>query len=991
MIKHLKTADTLSPGKPVNCGADPIGSLTEMFVGMVQAGRIAKGQCPAMSPVFLKPHGVAHGVFRIAPSLPDNLKVGLFKGTEYPAWVRFSSDTLPTVSDYKTTCGIGIKLFDTPTPKIFGLPDETTFDFILQNFDVFFVNTAKDMCEFTKAGVVDGDYDTYLNAHPATAKILDEMAKPVASVLGIDYWSCVPFAFGAGRYVKYKLEPVEHTGPIPGSPPDPTYLAADLEKRLKTGEARFRFMVQFRTDPATMPLDEAMVRWSEIASPPVHVADLILPQQDISVRGQAAYGENLSWNIWRVTEDHRPQGSIADARRVVYAAAADLRRDVNGVPTGEPVEPKPAIDPAPCVDQVIVRAAICPGIGVARIGDSATEYYIGPEVVDPPPQPPHYYRDATGALKREAARFRIYGYNASGQVVRELTAENADIQWTVHLANRKAQWYQFQAALDIPEAVTMSVPLRNPKVPTNARGNLAIDPGERSITGKSVSGGPRHSFDTGKFKDTVVPLGEIRTDDAGRLLVLGGLGKSASPSDAPVYIPSDPNSFNNANDWYDDISDGPVTASVSINGRSVSVEPAWVVVAPPNYAPNVIGWRTLYELLVDVYVQCGWMQMPVQVSFANDILPVLRRLSNLQWVNKGFATMFGKSCPMDFEDADFVARLAQTPVPASKADPYAELRQVVFNCFRPADNPVNEPRTWPWIYGDAFGSFSEAAPNNNLPLPSVQQTLLQHWVEGDFVNDWNPTVVLPKSINEVPLAEQPATLTRAALHFCLADAFHPGCEMTWPMRHASMYQAPFRIRHRPPNQPEPNYGPDLTQQIALQPGGPLYAQGPGDISRWMALPWQGDTAFCRSGYNPGYDPYLPTFWPARVPNQVLTEEDYHKVIDPALPREERIIAFNNRPNWLRALKGSVAEVMNEMIAHFGAMGIVEARPGVKDDPDFPEVIYVESLAGSRLKTKAVQVMRLLAEQPAPLTRTQRAGWESEEQLEEFRSIRVRHR
>jgi len=78
------------------------------------------------------------------------------------------------------------------------------------------------------------------------------------------------------------------------------------------------------------------------------------------------------------------------------------------------------------------------------------------------------------------------------------------------------------------------------------------------------------------------------------------------------------------------------------------------------------------------------------------------------------------------------------------------------------------------------------------------------------------------------------------------------------MRHASMYEAPFRIRHRPPGQPEPDYGPDLTQAIALAPGGPLYAQGPGDISRWMALPWQGDTAFCRSGYEPDYDPYVPT-------------------------------------------------------------------------------------------------------------------------------------
>src|SRR5205807_9799454 len=174
---------------------------------------------------------------------------------------------------------------------------------------------------------------------------------------------------------------------------------------------------------------------------------------------------------------------------------------------------KPAIDPAPCVDQIIVRAAISPGIGMARIGDSASEYYIGPEVVDPAPEPPHYYRDSTGALKRQAALFRMYGYNAAGQVVRELTAENADVRWTAHLVNKKAQWYQFQAALDIPEAVDMKVPLRNSKVSGDARATLMIDPGERSITGKSVSGGPEHAFDTGTFKGTPVPLGEIRTDE----------------------------------------------------------------------------------------------------------------------------------------------------------------------------------------------------------------------------------------------------------------------------------------------------------------------------------------------------------------------------------------------------------------------------------------------------------------------------------------------
>jgi hypothetical protein len=995
MMDHLEAAGD-SGASGVDCANDPVASLLEMFVAMVQGGRIKRGQCPALRPVFLKPHGIAHGVFRVRPDLPADLKVGLLAGAEYPAWVRFSSDTLPTLGDFKTTLGIGIKLFRTPTPKVFGSPQDTTFDIILQNFDVFFVDTAADMCAFTKAGVVDGDYGPYLAAHPDTAKLLDEMAKPVASTLATAYWSCVPFAFGSGRFVKYKLEPTLDIVPIADPPSDPTYLAADLQARLKAGEARFRFAVQFSSDPVAMPLDKATVRWEESVSPPIHVADLVLHQQDIAARGQEEYGENLAWNIWRVTKEHEPQGSIAAARRSVYAAAAEQRRNVNGIPTGEPAEPKPALDPAPCVDTVIVRAAIHPAIGVARIGDSQNEFLIGPEVAEPAPQPPEFYRDAAGALKRQAARFRIYGYNAGGEVVRELTPDSADIRWTVHLANKKAQWYQFQAALDIPDAATLSVPRRNAAVPSASRGQLAIDPGPRSISGTSVSGGKDHLFDTGTFKGTVVPLGEIRTDSAGRLLVLGGTGKSASPSGAPVFNPADPNSFNNADDWYDDISDGPVSATVSINGQPVAVEAAWVAVAPPNYAPNIIGWRTLHDLLIEVYVQSGWMKLPQEVSFAKDILPLVRRLSNLQWVNKGFATMFGKGGPMDFDNDAFIAKLKQTPHPVTRSDPYAELRQVIFNSFHPSRPKVSQPptwpRQWPWIYGDAFGSFAPDAPDNNLALTSVQESLLRRWVNGDFIDDW-PTGSAPATaLDQVSLAEQPAMLDRAALHFCLADAFHPGCEVTWPIRHATMYDKPFRIRHR--GQPEADYGKSLNQQIALQPDGPLYAQGPGDLTRWMALPWQGDTAFCRSGYDLEYDPYVPTFWAARVPNQVLTEEDYQTVINTGLPRAGRLAAFNHRPDWLRAIlqpPAPIADIMMRMIAHFGALGLVEARPGIQNDPDFPEVIFVESLVGSRLKAAAMQISGFLAAPPRPLTRFEVAGWADEQQYEDFRSIRVRNR
>jgi len=994
-VTETKAAGTTAEGQAggtIDCATDPVGSLVQMFVGMVEAKRIAAGQCPALRLVFLKPHGVVHGRFRIRPDLPADLKVGLFAGTEYPAWVRFSSDTLPTMNDWLSTIGIGIKLFDVPGRKILGNPDDPTFDFILQNMDVFFVNTARDMCEFTRAGVVQGNYDAYLKTHPETARILNDMKKPVGSVLASPYWSGVPFAFGPDRYVKYKLEPTLTVPPPAGCPPDPTYMARRLEEELQQGEVTFRFMVQFRTNPETMPLDQATVPWSEVASPPVHVADLVLAHQDVTVRGQPAYGENLSWNIWRVTEEHRPVGSIAEARRVVYAASAEMRRNANGVPTGEPDRPKPAEALAPCKDSVIVRAAIHPAIGIARVGDSPGEWFTGPLVTNPPPAPPGFYRDATGALKRQGAQFRLYGYNAAGEVVRELTADNADITWTVHVANRKAEWYQFQMAMDIPEAVGQQIPRRNDTVTGSERRTLAIDPGPRSITGKSVSGGPDHAFDTGTFRGVPVPLGEIRTDEAGRLIVLGGHGRSASPSGAPVYIPSQPTSFNNANDWYDDISDGPVTATVSIDGRAVPVQHGWVVVCPPNYGTETIGWRTMYDLLVDSYVTCGWMPMPETPSFTRDILPFLQRLSNLQWVNKGFAALFGQDGPMNFDNPAFIARLAKAPAPEERhtpADTWAELRRAILNSFRPADTTVNEPRLWPQLYGDGFdGSLAVQAPNTMLPLPSVQQVMLERWADGDFIGDWNPDATPPTSIDQVPLADQPAMLDKAALHFCLADAFHPGCEMTWPMRHTTQFERPFRFRYNPDTQPITDYGKYLTSANALAPGGPLYDQYPGSISRWMALPWQGDTAFCRSGYDPSYDPYLPSFWPARVPNQVLTEADYQIVMDTARPREERLAAFNNRASWNRGLSSNTVEAMMQMVEHFNRMGIIEARPGIPNDPDFPAVMYVESIPADRVEALKAHATMLMAEQPETPSRTRLAGWESEEHREAFAAVRA---
>ncbi|WP_444944165.1 LodA/GoxA family CTQ-dependent oxidase [Microbulbifer sp. ZKSA006] len=1010
MVTHLDK-NNIAATYSENCSINPTESLVEMFVDIVQKGRISKGQCPALRPVFLKPHGVAKGTFRVRRDIPENFQIGLFAGDEYELWARFSSDTLPTVSDFKTTCGIGLKLFDTPTPKIFGLPDETTFDFIMQNYPVFFVDTAKDMCEFTKAGVIDGDYDPYLKEHPKTARILNDMAQPVGSVLSIPYWGILPFALGDKQYVKYMLKPTTQDQPPHTAPANPTYLAQEMAARLANEAMTFEFCIQLRTNPETMPLDEATVEWPVSESPFVPVADIVFPKQDINRRGQAAYGENLSMNIWRVTKEHKPQGSIADVRKVVYAASADTRRNANGVPDGEPITAKPDDLKAPCKDEVIVRAAIHPGIGVARVGNAETDFFIGPEVTDPPAQPNGFYRTPESTLKRQAARFRLYGYNTAGEVVRELTSSNADIEWKVHIANRKANWFHFITAMDIPETKDLVVDRRNKDVTGNKRSSLIIDPGERKITGTSQSG-TAYRFASGKFKEQFVYLGELQTDDQGRLLFLGGHGVSASPSGAPPYIPAEPDSFNNAADWYDDMSDGPVNASVAINGQDIPVEGAWVITAPPNYAPEIIGWRTMYDLQVDIYTQAGWLPVPDKTRFTQDVLPQLQRLSNLQWVNKGYASMFGKGRPMDFNDPDFVAQLAQTPTiipdPVTggmiTVDPYGQLRNQMLNSFRPYQPRVNDPRIWPWLYGDTFdGVVFAESPNTMLALPSLQQLHLQRWAAGNFVNDWHPDYQAPSSLDQVPLAEQPAMLDKAAMHFCLADAFHPGCEMTWPMRHTSLYRAPFRIRESTVPESPDQWGPKLNQQQALAPNGPLFAQVPGAITRWMGLPWQGDTAYCRSGYNPEFDLFLPTFWPARVPNTIITEDAYKIVIDESQPREIRIAAYSHRASWYRFIDhknsdGSnpqVAEVMKRMVADFGLQGIVEARPGVRNDPDFPEVIYVENsaYADTLKKLRDVFLLRGAAIAEEGLSdfdaKLKEAGWEDEEQWQN--ALRLRQR
>jgi L-Lysine epsilon oxidase N-terminal/L-lysine epsilon oxidase C-terminal domain len=590
----------------------------------------------------------------------------------------------------------------------------------------------------------------------------------------------------------------------------------------------------------------------------------------------------------------------------------------------------------------IVTARIHPAIGIARVGNSPDEYFIGPEVPVPAGRPQGGYRDAQGRLKRQAARFRVYGYDRAGKVVGEITSADAEILWTVRVANTKAGWYQFDMALDLkPEASAVRSPRRNAQVKGDDRAQLAITPRTQTISGNDHA---PVAFDDGQFYGNHVYLGELRTDEAGRLIFLGGRGAAGSPFEGYTLV-----TYGSNPGWHDDVSDGPVDATVRIDGREIACDSAWVVTAPPNFAPDIVGVVTMYDLIYDALAGTI-VPNPGKPSFTRDILPIFERLANLQWVNTGFFVQFGFQAPNHLLRLDLLARLA------APGDQYKELRNQILYNFRNPSAATFQAWQWPPIYGDALKIVppGQESPRSALAVTGTQYGYLTDWMNGNFEADYQEGRTPVVSIDTYAIAEQPETLDRAALTFCLGGPFHPGCEMTWPMRMASMYRAKFRLRRHPPGFVSPDYGDFLNQETALATSGPLSASGPGDLTKWMSVPWQADAASCQQGYSffeaPAgpfnVDPYLPTFWAARVPNEVLAESDYRIVMDPERPMEERVAAFNRRSDWTRNLFGASTpyiEQLTNMVENFGAMGVIERRPGIGDG-NFPADMYVETLA-----------------------------------------------
>ncbi len=322
------------------CEADFTAHTKEMFVDQGQRGDIAAGGRPARRAVFRKAHGVASGSLVLYCDRPDWTRRGIFAGDSYKCWVRFSSDVAPDADDAGNgTIGIGIKLFGTASGTLAGIdPGAPTADLLLQNHDVFFVDTGMDMCVFTDLAIHGREKEWYAD-HPETERILGEMLKREESVLTTTFWSGLPYACGAGTAIKYRLSPTA-TGASQAPDADPNRLRSDLKTRLDEAPSAYTLEMQRPNAGAKLDIDRATIPWPEADAPFVAIGTLTLDRQDVSVEGQEIYGDNLAFSPWRVPEENRPLGTIAASRRVTYPASAALRHAVNGVPEAEPHSPR---------------------------------------------------------------------------------------------------------------------------------------------------------------------------------------------------------------------------------------------------------------------------------------------------------------------------------------------------------------------------------------------------------------------------------------------------------------------------------------------------------------------------------------------------------------------------------------------------------------------------------------------------------------------------
>jgi hypothetical protein len=259
--------------------------------------------------------------------------------------------------------GMGLKIFDIEGPTLLeDEPDSRTFDYANIRYPVFFASSAE---HYTFIQPLFGNAGSYFSRGKQGVHeffhdfvtgmgtlepgdwawdelgVLLRLAKlPPLNLLLSTHWTMG--AVRHGDYVaKVSFAPTkESTDQVTRRVLDPTsapeiYRPA-LVAELAEHSCEYDLQVQLCVDLEKMPVEDLTVEWPEELSPPVTVAKIRVPQQDMSGEENLELQDATSIAAWRVTEEHRPLGSLMRTRKEAYRQSSILRHMLNNQVRREP-------------------------------------------------------------------------------------------------------------------------------------------------------------------------------------------------------------------------------------------------------------------------------------------------------------------------------------------------------------------------------------------------------------------------------------------------------------------------------------------------------------------------------------------------------------------------------------------------------------------------------------------------------------------------------
>ena len=301
--------------------------------------------------VHTKMHGLLKAEFIVEENIPVECKVGVFKEPKsFPAWIRFSSGhTEPRADTNKDQRGMAIKLMNVPGEKLLEMAKDTSSqDFILASAPIFFTKNIGEFRKMLKALTSKKKFSvlTYFLTHPGTMFRTMKLVDKCSNLLALNYYSISPYRCGGEKTaVKYSARPSADNKLAIVNTTDYDFLKHNLTATLAENDIYFDFLMQFQTDPVTMPIEDHTVEWK---SPFRKVATIRIPKQVFDTDEQNTFGDDIKFNPWHSLSEHRPLGNINRGRKTIYKSMYKYRLGKDNEQLFEPLpgpdffnDPKP--------------------------------------------------------------------------------------------------------------------------------------------------------------------------------------------------------------------------------------------------------------------------------------------------------------------------------------------------------------------------------------------------------------------------------------------------------------------------------------------------------------------------------------------------------------------------------------------------------------------------------------------------------------------------